>query len=207
MDQHVVIGRRIVVGGVSGSGKTTLARAIARRLDIPYICNDAIIHRPNWQPTPPEEKLRAFDQATRGSAWVVDGNFISLKDPEDHLVIGRADTLVWLDLPRAVAFWQVFQRTVRRAATREPLWHGNRESWRMSFASRDSILLWALTTYDLRRRQYQAFFDAPANPVNPALLQIRLRSRREVRAWLNDVAQAQRRVCSKPAASGVKTEI
>jgi len=45
-------------------------------------------------------------------------------------------------------------RTIRRVITREPLWGGNRESIRMSFFSRDSILLWVLTSYGPRRHNY-----------------------------------------------------
>lgn len=174
-------GYRIVVGGVSGCGKTTLAKALAERLEIAYICNDEIIHRPNWQPASPAEREAGFEAATRGGAWVIDGNFISLMDPEDVLVFSRADTLVWLDLPRRVAFPQLLYRTVWRAATKEPLWHGNRESFRLSFVSRESILLWAIRTHGLYRQRYAAFF---ADPPFPHLRLIRLRSRREVRAWL-----------------------
>lgn len=47
-------GQRIVVVGTSGCGKTYVAKALAERLGIRYISNDAIIWRPNWVETPRE---------------------------------------------------------------------------------------------------------------------------------------------------------
>lgn len=158
---HPQPGRRIAVVGNSGSGKTYVAQALAERLGVPYICNDAIIHRANWRPPPRDERLREFQAAFAQPAWTFDGNFGSLKDPEDRLALERIDTLVWLDLPRWRAHSQLLVRTVRRAWTKQPLWHGNRESWRQSFASRESILLWALRAHGLRRRQYAALVADP----------------------------------------------
>ena len=39
----------------------------------------------------------------------------------------RADTVVWLDLPRSQVMRQIVSRTFRRVLTREELWNGNRE--------------------------------------------------------------------------------
>lgn len=180
-----VIGRRICVVGTSGSGKTYVARELARRLGLTYICNDAIIWRADWQPSPPEERLRALDRATREQGWTFDGNLGT--DPQDQLVLGRCDSIVWLDLPRWQVWSQVTLRTLRGVITREPLWHGNVESWRILF-SRDSIVWWSIKTYGLRRRQYSALFASPANS-GRAL--VRLRSRREVNAWLRGVRRAE----------------
>ena len=178
------LGQRIAVVGTSGSGKTHVARALADRLGIPFICNDSIIWAANWQNVERAERCRRFDLATNLPAWTLDGNFGSMADAEDHLILSRADTLVWLDLPRREVFAQVIARTIRRAATREVLWHGNRESWRQSFASRDSIILWSIRTYDRRRRQYGRLFQSPDAA---HCLRIRLGSRRAVNRWLADL--------------------
>ena len=68
-----------------------------------------------------------------------------------------------------------------RVAKREELWHGNRETFRRSFAGRDSILLWFLRTFRRRRRQYEA---AMADPANAHLAFVRLRSPRAAERWL-----------------------
>ena len=121
---------KIAVVGTSGSGKTTVARELARRLGVLHVELDALFHGPGWTETPVEEFRRRVVAATEGSGWVMDGNYeSSLGD----LVLERADTVVWLDLPLPVALSRVTRRTIGRIRTREELWSGNRESWRGGF--------------------------------------------------------------------------
>ena len=176
------LGRRICVVGTSGSGKTYVARQLARRLGIPYISNDAIIWRANWQPSSQAERLAQFEEATRCDRWTVDGNLDSSED--DQLVLSRCDTIVWLDLPRWQVFPQVLARTAWRLCTREELWHGNRESLRTAF-SRDSIVWWSVKTFAGRRRCYSALFASPSYANRS---RIRLCSRGEVNRWLTSIA-------------------
>lgn len=177
-------GRRIAVVGTSGAGKSYVARTLADKLGVPYICNDSIIWRPNWTPTPRDQRPALFAASMAGDAWTFDGNFGSLKDPEDLHILQRIDTLVWLDLPRYLAHWQLFKRTVRRAWTQEPLWHDNRESFRLSFASRDSILLWAWRTH---RHYHHVYVRLLADPRSAHVTRIRLRTRSDVNRWLASI--------------------
>ncbi len=170
-------GQRINVVGTTGSGKTTVARAIAERLGLRHIELDALFWKPNWGETPDDEFLPAVDEATRGDRWVLDGNYSRTRP----IVWPRADTIVWLDYRFPTVFWQLLRRTVRRAATREELWDGCRERLRVSFFSRDSILLWCLQTYWRRRRTYPELF---ARPEHAHLKVVYLRSPREAAAWL-----------------------
>jgi adenylate kinase family enzyme len=179
-------GSRICVVGTSGSGKTYVARALAEQLGLAYVCNDAIIWRPDWQPTPEAQRLAEFEAATRDGRWTFDGN-LNPYSPLDRLALERCDTLVWLDLPRWQVHWQVLRRTLARIATRESLWHGNRESLRKAL-SRDSIIWWSVKTYGPRRRQYAALF---ADEALADKRRIRLRSRGEVDAWLRALAAGQ----------------
>ncbi|HWC29787.1 MAG TPA: adenylate kinase [Dehalococcoidia bacterium] len=180
MQSGIAPGRRICVVGTSGSGKTYVAQALAKRLSsITYISNDAIIRRPNWVPTPDDARLAASDAATRLSAWTFDGN-LSLCRAEDRLVLDRCDTVVWLDLPRWQVWSQVIWRTLRRYVTREELWHGNRESLRITF-SRNSIAWWSVKTFSKRRREYTQLF---ADPAQATKMRIRLSSRGETNRWL-----------------------
>ena len=103
-------------------------------------------------------------------------------------VMMAKNTLVWLDLPWGTTLWQLLRRTVRRVWTRQELWHGNRETFRAQFLSRDSILWWACRTFRLRRRQYEAIVSDPAWS-HPRCL--RFRSRRAVDAWLADLARRE----------------
>jgi len=82
---------------------------------------------------------------------VADGNYSASQD----VVFDQIETLIVLALPWRVMFWRTFKRTMGRMLTREVLWNGNRESFRMSFLSRDSVL------YDLyrRRRHFENIAD------------------------------------------------
>lgn len=181
-------GRRICVVGTSGSGKTFVAEALAEKLDLTYICNDAIIWRGDWQPSTDSERLAEIDAATRAEGWTFDGN-LSLDRDEDRLALERCDTLVWLDLPRWQTHWQVTRRTFARVITGEPLWHGNKESWR-TMLSGDSIIWWSIKTFGRLRREYAELFGDPALV---RLRRIRLRSRIEVDRWLAAATKPGRR--------------
>jgi adenylate kinase family enzyme len=154
-----------------------VAQALAAALGLTYISNDAIIWRAGWIATPRDERAAEMDAATRGGSWTFDGNLTSA---EDLIVLERCDTLVWLDLPRWQVWSQVLWRTLGRLLRGTRLWHDNVESWRMFF-SRESILLWSVTTFARRRRQYDSLF---ADPAHTHRNRIRLRSRREVDRWL-----------------------
>jgi hypothetical protein len=99
-------------------------------------------------------------QAVSGDYWVVDGNYGIVRD----LVWSRATTIIWLNYSFPTVFWRALTRTVRRVLTRKELFAGNRESLRMAFFSRDSILWWVITTYYPRRKQYRTLFDTRRLP-------------------------------------------
>lgn len=175
--------RRIHVVGTSGSGKTTLARQIAERLDIPYVELDALHWEPDWTPADKAILRARVTDALAGGAWVVDGNYTALHD----LTLARADTLIWLDYPLPVVLWRVTTRTARRYFARTTLWNGNRERLGSVF-SKDSIILWALTTWAKNRRRYREL-SAGATYVQVHI--VRLRSPRQTRRWLGSLAAQQ----------------
>ncbi|HEY0830440.1 MAG TPA: adenylate kinase [Candidatus Dormibacteraeota bacterium] len=179
--------RRVSVVGSTGAGKSTLARAIAKRLAAPYVELDAYMHQAGWRPRPDAEFLDEVERATSGASWVVDGNY--LRFVIEGPVWQRADTVVWLDLPRRTVMRQVIARTVRRAVTREVLWNGNREplSNFISLDPDDNVILWAWVKY---HEIVQRYLDAMADPRWLGLDFVRLRSHAEARRWLESVATA-----------------
>ena len=62
-----------VIGSASGSGKTTLARELARRLDVPFVELDALVHGPNWPETPNDVLRTQLEPIVAGASWVLDG--------------------------------------------------------------------------------------------------------------------------------------
>lgn len=173
--------RRVHVVGTSGSGKTTVAAAIAGRLGVPHVELDALHWLPGWQERPREEFRARLSEVTALDGWVVDGNY---RVRAGDLLWGRADTVVWLDLPRWTVLRQVTARTFRRWWTGEVLWGTNRERLSTALFTRDSILWWAWTTYDRRRREYEAALAHVPFRVH------RLRSRAEVDAFLAALGEA-----------------
>lgn len=171
---------RIHVIGTSGSGKTTLAAHLAQHFGIPHIELDALHWGPHWEAVPLETFRQRVEAALQGPAWTVDGNYGKVR----ALIWSRADTVVWLDYSRAVIMSRLLLRTLHRAISGKELWHGNRESLRKAFFSRDSILLWAWQTYPRRRREYPVLL---AQPEYAQLQVIRLRSPKESRAWLTSL--------------------
>lgn len=164
---------RVSVVGNSGSGKSTMAARIVGRLGVPLLELDGLVHQPGWTRRPAEEFLDDVDRFTVSGGWVVDGNCANpaLLD----VVWGRADTVVWVDTPRAVALAGVARRTARRLLTREELWNGNRETLRDTFG-RDSVLLWAWRTHAWKRVRFAA---AMCDPRWDHLRFIRIRTRAE----------------------------
>ncbi|HKE75497.1 MAG TPA: shikimate kinase [Acidimicrobiales bacterium] len=177
--------RRVSVVGNSGSGKTTLGRGLAAALGVPFVELDGLVHQPGWTELPTDEFRAAVRTVVAGDGWVVDGNYGRVRD----LVWDRADTVVWLDLPRWRVMRQLVGRTLRRGVTRQELWNGNRESLR-NFVRRnpeESIVVWAYTNHDRYRDRYAAL---SADPAHAGLRFVRLRSPAEVRAFLAGAAAA-----------------
>jgi adenylate kinase family enzyme len=150
--------RRVAVVGTSCSGKTTFATALAARLQAPHIELDALHWRPNWIEAPREEFRAAVAAATTADRWVSDGNYSVVRD----LVWGRATAVIWLNYRFPTVMGRALWRTVTRSLSGEELYSGNRESLRNAFLSRDSILLWVVTTYRRNRRRYAALFEDAA---------------------------------------------
>jgi adenylate kinase family enzyme len=172
--------RRVSVVGNTGSGKTTLGAALAARLGVPFVELDAIFHQPGWTELPRDEFQRRVSEVVATDAWVVDGNYSAVRD----LVWARADTVVWIDLPRWRVMTRLVPRSINRATTRRPMWPaGNRESWRM-LLSRDpmrSIVGWGWTQHAKYVARYRA---AMTDPAWSHLDFVRLRTSREAAAFL-----------------------
>jgi hypothetical protein len=171
---------RVVVVGAWGAGKSRFAATLAAALAVPLIEHDPLYWAADWGPRPVAEFRALVADATAGEAWVADGNFSAARD----IVWGRADTLVWLDLPLPLVMWRLAQRQLRRFVTREALWHGNRERFG-DVLGRES-LLWKLPARHAGwRREYPTLLQAPEYA---HLRMHRLRSAAAADRWLRAAA-------------------
>lgn len=148
---------RVVVVGTSGAGKSTFASALASALACPYIELDRLHWGPGWTPVSQDEFEQAVRDATEGDCWVADGNYRAVRD----VLWPCATHVIWLNYGRLTVFSRVLLRTLRRLLQRTTLWHGNHESWRLSFFSRNSILVWSVSTFSHNRRKFAALRQDP----------------------------------------------
>jgi adenylate kinase family enzyme len=171
--------QRVSVVGNSGSGKTTLGAALGRAIGVPHLELDSVFHQPNWEPLDRDEFRRLVSEFVAADRWVIDGNYSSVRD----LIWARADTVVWLDLPRRRVMRQLLWRTIRRGALRMELWNGNRERLTSLFKAdpEESIVAWAWTRHHVYQQRYLA---ASRDPANAHLNFVRVRSPRERTALL-----------------------
>jgi adenylate kinase family enzyme len=144
--------RRVaVIATASGNGKTTFGRALAERLDVPFVELDALHHGPGWTEATPEAFRSKVEPIVESEAWVIDGTY---RGKLGDLVLEGADVVVWLDLPMRVWLPRLLARTARRVIRREELWNGNRERLRDVLHPRDSVVFFALRHHRARRRTY-----------------------------------------------------
>jgi len=165
--------RRVLVSGISGAGKTTVATHVARALNLPRHELDALHHGPGWVKRPSFEADVARFAAD--DAWVTEDQYVSRIG---ELLWERADTLVWLDLPRATVMRQVVARSVVRAIRGDELWNGNRErvgEW----LDPGHPMRWAWSHHGAKRAE-----TAERAARHRHLRVLRLDSRRAVDAWL-----------------------
>ncbi len=162
--------------GVTGAGKSTLARALSRRLGLPYHEMDALyFNGPDWAVN--DELTEDVSRLTAEPCWIVD----SLGYPEVRdLLWDRADTVIWLDYPKRAVMPRVLRRSLRRTVTREVLFGGNRETWR-DWLSREHPARWAWSQHGPRRREIER---RVRDPRFAPLDTLRFRHPNDTAAWL-----------------------
>ena len=164
--------KRVVVAGITGAGKSTLARALASALQVPFFELDAFVEGPGWSKLP--DVAAQVTAMAAGEEWVTD----NLWYPEvQGPLLARADTVVWLDLPRSLVVRRLARRTLRRGLPPRPvLVNGNRERlWGVLHP--DSPLRTAWRRHAAHRAEMEALLAGADLEV------VRLRTPVEVDTW------------------------
>ena len=104
--------KRIMIVGQPGSGKSTLAQSVGRITGLPVVHIDHIHWQSGWVARTHAEKTRLCLEVEARDAWIFEGGHSATWANR----LGRADMLIWLDLPVALRFWRVLVRTI--------IWHG-----------------------------------------------------------------------------------
>jgi adenylate kinase family enzyme len=167
--------RRIAVIGNGGGGKSTLARALGKHLEIPVHEVDEVQWLPGWRRAPLDEVAAILDGWAADDAWIIDGFG---PWPVIDRRMGRADTIVYVDLPFGTHLWW--------AAKRQAVSLVRRRAWAGQSAPPPPLLLFRT----LRR----------VHAMRPDLLQlvtksgratklVHLRSPREMTRWIDEITR------------------
>lgn len=151
--------KKINIVGTSGSGKSTFGREMATKLSYPYIEMDAIFWLPNWQQASDDAFFSELIAQLEQKEWILDGNYSRTA----HIKWANADTVIWIDYSFIRTIYQATKRALIRCITKKELWQntGNVESFKQTFFSRKSILLWTLQNFKSNRTRYTKVFNDP----------------------------------------------
>ena len=169
--------QRVAVIGSGGAGKSVFSRALGARTGLPVVHLDREFWRPGWEPTPDDAWEARVRELVRAERWIMDGNYSGTL----AIRLERADTVIFLDLPRVLCVASAVWRSARyRSASRPDMTEGNREKLDLAF------LRWIWTYPRLKRPSILARLEA----LPPSTRVVRLRSRRAMREVLAAIAPA-----------------
>ena len=168
---------RVVVIGPSGSGKTYLSSRLAELLGASHVEIDALWHGPNWENCGAEELRARVSAATAGDNWISDGTYHSIIG---DLVLERAETVAWLDLPARLVMWRLVRRSWVRKRDKVELWNGNVED---DWLNQIRWLMWPAF-----KRVFENRRDLPVRfALHPQLEVHQLRSDQDVEAFVQSI--------------------
>jgi adenylate kinase family enzyme len=166
--------RRVAVIGCGGSGKTTLANELAARLDLPVVHIDSCYWRMlegKRVESSPEQWRERHCQLIAADEWVIDGMKLGVLAER----LGRADTVIYLDLPTHECLSGILRRRLRyRGRPRPDLGVYDRISW--------EFLRWV---WSFRRRHRPGLLETLGGFDGERIV---LERRREVRVFLSTIA-------------------
>ena len=163
--------QRVMIIGQPGSGKSTLARIMGGITHLPVVHIDLIHWKDGWvERTGPEKDVLIAEVHAR-PRWIFEGGRSSTWDAR----LGRADTLIWLDLPIGLRLRRVVWRSLKHYGRSRPdLPEGCPEQLDPEFFR----FIWR--TRHTARARSQALYDA----CPPEKSKVHLQSPRAVRAYI-----------------------
>jgi len=87
-----------------------MARTLARATGLPTFHLDREYWLPGWVEPDPASWSARVDELIAGERWIIDGNYSDSLERR----LGRADTVVFLDLPRWRCVLAAFMRSLKR---------------------------------------------------------------------------------------------
>ncbi|RLQ93378.1 P-loop NTPase family protein [Falsibacillus albus] len=177
--------KRIMVIGVSaGVGKSTFAKRLGTALNIPVFHLDAYFWKPGWVQASLEDFSSAQRNIAERNSWIMEGNYTNTYEIRAE----KADTIIYLELPRRVCLFRVFKRWLKNIGrTRPDLGEGCKEKLDWEFLK----FIW--TTYFPRKEKMNVRFqDFLAKGSNNEV--ITLKNKKEIKAYIEAIEQESIRV-------------
>ena len=168
--------QRVLVIGSGGSGKSTVAAKLGELLNLEVNHLDKFYWRAGWVKPAPDEWVKTVTELVNRDSWVIDGNYSGTLE----LRLQRADTIVFLDLPRALCMWRIVKRFfVYRNGNRPDIAEGCQEKLDLEFVS------WVWNYHRRSRPKIIKRLQAHANGKQIFWL----RSRDEVKRFLSEIKE------------------
>ena len=108
--------RKVVVIGNNGTGKSVSAVKLGKKLNLPVIHLDTYFHKPGWTKVSNEEWDKIHGEFIKGKEWIMDGTYKRTLDKR----INAADTVIFLDFPKWLAFYRMVRRRILNRNSRRP---------------------------------------------------------------------------------------
>ena len=122
--------KRILVIGSGGAGKSTFSRRLGTLLDIEVVHLDVLYWHPGWVETPKPVWKNTVEELVKRDSWIMDGNYSGTLDTR----LEACDTVIFLDLSRAVCIRRVLKRLISyRGSGRPDMAEGCREKFNPQF--------------------------------------------------------------------------
>lgn len=98
--------KKVLIIGSGGAGKSTFAGKLHQLTGIEIFHLDKLYWKPNWTETSKDEWRKTIEILTKKDSWIMDGNYSGTLE----MRLAACDTVVFLDLPRALCVWRVLKR-------------------------------------------------------------------------------------------------
>ncbi|MFA6135377.1 MAG: AAA family ATPase [Phycisphaerae bacterium] len=179
-----MLGKRIMIIGSGGAGKSTLARRLGSLLGLDVVHLDSHHWQSGWQAPSREQWRQKVRMLVAGESWIIDGNYGNSID----IRLERADTVVFLDLPKWPCLWGVICRRLkhRGGRTRLDMAEGCPEQLDWDF------LKWI---YNFQRDSRPRLIEAIGSCC-PQQQVVMLRTRRQIDVFVQELAANDARALS-----------